>query len=370
MPLDQAIAIARQIAETLAAAHAVSMIHRALEPAGILLAGDRVKLLEFEIGKLAQARPTPSPRYMAPEQCASSLNAERSSDVYALGCILFEMVCGRPPFEGEPAELVELQQLAAPPLASSLCPALPAQLDVVIGAMLAKQPASRPTMADVVQQLAAVRAALPSTSTPEPAVPPPPTIPAPIEPAAPTDTHVLHQQLQTELDRYSEAKQWKQAIQVIEQFIALESDAMRKGAYYYAAAIIARDELQDLDAAIEYCNTALDCYFMRPETVSESMLPVAMQPFRAIERILTRQGDWKVLERSYRKMIVRVRPNHHKLQATLFDTLGDIYRSRLEHDSSAVQAYEMAQQLDPENATRTDGTDRAAILAELRERIG
>ena len=55
----------------------------------------------------------------------------------------------------------------------------------------------------------------------------------------------------------------------------------------------------------------------------------------------------------------------HKLQVGLFDGLGEIYRSRLKHYQSATQAFEVAQQLDPKNELRADGTDRAEILAEL-----
>ena len=58
-------------------------------------------------------------------------------------------------------------------------------------------------------------------------------------------------------------------------------------------------------------------------------------------------------------------PMFHKLQVGLFDGLGEIYRSRLKHYQSATQAFEIAQQLDPENELRADGTDRAEILAEL-----
>ena len=100
------------------------------------------------------------------------------------------------------------------------------------------------------------------------------------------------------------------------------------------------------------------------------MLPRALKSFEAIDKVLTTKRDWKGQERAYRDMIKRMpkrrrRPMFHKLQVGLFDGLGEIYRSRLKHYQSATQAFEVAQQLDPKNEMRADGTDRAEILAEL-----
>src|SRR5213078_176618 len=76
--------------------------------------GERVKVLDFGIAKLATAQGTASqtrsmvvmgtPPYMSPEQCRSAAHIDHRSDIYALGCIVFELVCGRPPFEGEAGE--------------------------------------------------------------------------------------------------------------------------------------------------------------------------------------------------------------------------------------------------------------------------
>ncbi len=178
-----------------------------------------------------------------------------------------------------------------------------------------------------------------------------------------------HQLLQKVLDLYTETKQWKKAVETIERFVALETDSVRKGAYYHAAATVCRDELKSLDEGVEYYNKALDSFFSQPEKLPEPMIPRALRSFEAIDKILTTKRDWKGQERAYRDMIKRLpqqgSPTFQKLQVGLFDGLGEIYRSRLKHYQSATQAFEIAQQLDPKNEMRADGTDRAEILAEL-----
>ena len=181
-----------------------------------------------------------------------------------------------------------------------------------------------------------------------------------------------HQLLQKVLDLYTEQKQWKKVVETIDRFIELESDSIRKGAYYHAAATIFRDELKSLDEAVDYYNRALDSFFSVPEKLSETMIPRALRSFEAIDKVLTTKRDWKGQERAYRDMIKRMpKPGSgaaatfHRINVGLFDGLGEIYRSRLKHFQSATQAFEVAQQLDPANELRPDGTDRAEILAEL-----
>ena len=178
-----------------------------------------------------------------------------------------------------------------------------------------------------------------------------------------------HQLLQKVLDLYTEQKQWKKAVETIERFIALEPDAVRRGAYYHAAATVCRDELKSLDEAVDYYNKALDSFFEQPDKLPDPMVPRALRAFEAIDKVLTTKRDWKAQERAYRDMLKRLpqsaNPTFHKVRVGLFDGLGEIYRSRLKHYQSATQAYELAQQLDPKNELRPDGQDRAEILAEL-----
>ncbi len=163
VPLAMALNITRQVASALAAAHRAGIVHRDLKPDNLflvpdsaVLGGERVKLLDFGIAKLSdpgwhQSVRTHSmtllgtPLYMSPEQCKSSANVDARSDVYALGCIVFEMTCGKPPYEGDPGELIAAHQLAPVPSPKARAPDLPDGLDALLRSMLAKMPDDRPT---------------------------------------------------------------------------------------------------------------------------------------------------------------------------------------------------------------------------------
>jgi serine/threonine protein kinase len=178
LPPSTVAEIGRQIASAVDAAHKAGVVHRDLKPDNVFLiadpsmpSGERVKILDFGIAKLGQATSAVktstavvfgTPRYMSPEQCRSSANIDHRSDIYTLGVILFEMVTGRPVFEGESGELIAKHQLVDPPIASSLV-ALPVALDQLITSMLAKDPARRP------QTMDAVKRAIEGTSSGSPA---------------------------------------------------------------------------------------------------------------------------------------------------------------------------------------------------------
>src|SRR5262249_36541829 len=99
-----------------------------------------------------------TPSYMAPEQWGESSSVDWRADAYSLGCVLFEMACGRPPFLGETfADLCAVHLTAPPPSPRSLVAELPPEFDALVLRLLAKKPADRaPSMADVARELEAI----------------------------------------------------------------------------------------------------------------------------------------------------------------------------------------------------------------------
>jgi eukaryotic-like serine/threonine-protein kinase len=180
LPGPRACRIGRLIADAIAAAHAVGVIHRDLKPANVLLLSDadwpsaaEVKVLDFGVAKLlagdlAGAPSTAAgtilgtPEYMSPEQCSGARVDERS-DIYALGCMLFEMIVGVPPFTSDRLrDLLTAHKFREPP---PLAPSAhsPRWLAALVARMLSKDPGQRPqTMVEVAALLAAADDARPS----------------------------------------------------------------------------------------------------------------------------------------------------------------------------------------------------------------
>ncbi len=156
--------IGRQTAGVLAATHAEGVVHRDLKPDNIYLVrdaemarGERVKVLDFGIAKLSNTNLTGSansmgtPTYMAPEQWNHSGGVDWRADMYSLGCLAFEMVCGRPPFVATSiGEACAMHLSDIPPLARTFAPECPPALEALFARMLAKKPEDRPaSMAEV-----------------------------------------------------------------------------------------------------------------------------------------------------------------------------------------------------------------------------
>jgi len=164
---QNALAIARQIAGALSAAHAKGIVHRDLKPDNVFLVsdpevpgGERIKLLDFGIAKLA-GDSTPhvanvtktgavmgTPTYMSPEQCRG-VSVDHRADLYALGCIVYELCSGRPPYLGEGSGDVLAAHIHMPvPTLTEQRVTVPAAVEQLLQRLLAKVPAQRVQTAD------------------------------------------------------------------------------------------------------------------------------------------------------------------------------------------------------------------------------
>jgi serine/threonine-protein kinase len=167
LPPGQAVAVAAAVCEGLAAAHAAGLVHRDITPANIVLNGGEVKILDFGIARADGTRAATATgavlgtaAYLSPEQAAGQ-QAGPQSDLYSLGCVLFEMLTGRPPFTADSAVGLAYRQVhddPGPP--SAWRPGLPPRLDHITALLLAKDPVARPPSA------AAARADLLAALTP------------------------------------------------------------------------------------------------------------------------------------------------------------------------------------------------------------
>ncbi|CAN5786187.1 serine/threonine-protein kinase [soil metagenome] len=159
LPVDEAVEIGRQVAEGLAAAHDAGIVHRDVKPGNImLLPNGAVKVLDFGLAKVRDLTLTGSRTwlgtvaYMAPEQIRQA-PVDGRADLWALGVVLYEMLTGRRPFEGEHDVSVAHGIVHEEPLRPSILRGgLPSSLEGLLVTLLRKEPARRPASA---QQLAA-----------------------------------------------------------------------------------------------------------------------------------------------------------------------------------------------------------------------
>ncbi len=159
LPVAESLAIADRVAAALGAAHERGLVHRDVKPSNILLTPDgEVKVADFGIARAMSSAATQtavvmgSVPYVAPEQLDGSSGADPRSDLYALGCVVFECLTGRPPFVADTSAAVLGQHLhLPPPAASDHRPEVSAAVDELVAALLAKDVADRPVDAAAVR---------------------------------------------------------------------------------------------------------------------------------------------------------------------------------------------------------------------------
>jgi eukaryotic-like serine/threonine-protein kinase len=165
---EEVLRVGREVAEGLAAAHDLGLVHRDVKPANIWLeeGSGRVKILDFGLARTAheEARLTRegtilgTPAFMAPEQAVGGRDIDHRCDLYSLGAVLYRMVAGRPPFAGRSeAEILTALVQDDPTPPRRLDPDVPEGLDGLILRLLAKDPAARPpTARAVVEEIRAL----------------------------------------------------------------------------------------------------------------------------------------------------------------------------------------------------------------------
>jgi serine/threonine protein kinase len=169
LPLEQAVQIAREVADALSYAHSQAVVHRDIKPENILFQAGHALVSDFGIARAVTKAGADTltltgvtvgtPAYMSPEQAAGDCELDGRSDVYSLGCVLHEMLVGAPPFAGPSAQAVLHQHLVAPPPSvGGVRPAIPTAVDGAIKRALAKTPAER--FATAAQFAAALTAGL------------------------------------------------------------------------------------------------------------------------------------------------------------------------------------------------------------------
>ena len=192
-PIDpwQAAGLAAQVAEALEAAHRAGLVHRDIKPANVLLAGDgRIKVADFGIAKAVAEADLTQPglmvgtaKYVAPEQVEGK-PVDARTDIYSLGIVLYEMLCGRAPFAADNEAATALARLQRDPLRPrQVRPGVPKSLEDIVARAMARSPEQRyDSAADLRAALLAAGAA-PSPETDLTA-----TSVAPTRPPSPTQT--------------------------------------------------------------------------------------------------------------------------------------------------------------------------------------
>ncbi len=166
LPLEDALQIAREVADALSYAHGHGVIHRDIKPENILLESGHAVVADFGIARAVSAAggerltetglAVGTPAYMSPEQAGGQPDLDGRSDLYSLGCVLYEMLGGEPPYIGLTPQIIVAKKLSEPvPQISVIRETVPPGIETVLGKALARTPADRyRTMEDFLRALA------------------------------------------------------------------------------------------------------------------------------------------------------------------------------------------------------------------------
>src|SRR5690349_18525393 len=153
LSLDEAVRIGRSVAEALDFAHGQGVVHRDIKPENILLFGNEPMVADFGIAlavdSIDQERLTSTgvslgtPAYMSPEQSLGDSRVDRRSDIYSLGCVVYELLAGEPPYTGPTPQSIVAKRLTGPPPPLGAVRDVPEALERVIHQALARSPADR-----------------------------------------------------------------------------------------------------------------------------------------------------------------------------------------------------------------------------------
>ena len=162
LPIEDAFRITSQVASALDYAHACGIIHRDVKPENIMLTDDEAvvadfgnaRAIEYVAEKQEDSRSAPrltetgfalgTPAYMSPEQASGTDRIDARTDIYALACVLYEMLAGEPPFRGPTAQAVAVRHAVdSPPSVRTIRPTVPEQVEHAIARAMAKVPADR-----------------------------------------------------------------------------------------------------------------------------------------------------------------------------------------------------------------------------------